>query len=438
MRNVLLVVFGLVMGAALAEGILRTALRLPDPPGSAYLRDPDCAYRLRPEPVATAAESTGDHINAFGFRDREHSIEKPAGTLRILGLGDSFVYGAVPLEMNFLRVAASRLNEVLQGSRDAPDGPAPGPESPRRAESVLMGLGGYSTGNELGVLRSTGLALHPDVVVLCFFVGNDVTGIPVRGEVLFGRLYYVGSATRWRNVLRRSRTYVLGEMFFVTRIKRPLLAWRAGKGERKADSEEPNRRTAVTIETPDPRSAGTIEAGSGWGLRAPPPVGRNAARSLDDDATPDPPLSPLYVDIESRNVPVYARFPGPAVSRSWEEAERQIVAFDTVCRENRLRWILVVIPEELQVDSQVRSALGQALDLDPAAFDFDLPQERLARLTAQRGIRMVDPLPQLRAAHDPHARLYHPNDTHWNEAGNAVAGDVLASAIREMLLHGSR
>jgi hypothetical protein len=60
-----------------------------------------------------------------------------------------------------------------------------------------------------------------------------------------------------------------------------------------------------------------------------------------------PPLDGRYVDIESRNVPVYQRNPGPQMARLWAEAEAQILAFDAVCRDACLPWVLLLIPEEL-------------------------------------------------------------------------------------------
>jgi len=365
------VILGCVLALLLAEGSLRAYLALaPDPPGSPYVRDAHAVYRLRPEAILPDSSNCDDHINALGFRDREHAAKKPADTFRVLGIGDSFVYGAVPVAQNFLRIAENTMARALGDSA--------------RVEMVMMGLGGYSTSNELGVLESVGLALAPDLVVLCFFVGNDVTGIPVRGEVIGGRLYYVGSNRWWRHALRKSRLYVLAEMFYVVQVKSPLM-----------------RANAAAV----PMAKGLAPNG------------------------PVPPVTRAYADIESRNLPVYHREPSRSSRALWSEAERQLKLFDTRCHAAGVPWILMIVPEEIQVDPEVRVEVLQALHASPDAYDFDLPQRRLAVLARARGISVVDPLPRMRSVHRPDARLYVPNDTHWNERGNRIAGEILGEHL---------
>ncbi len=53
-----------------------------------------------------------DHThNSVGWRDREHDLEKPNGTVRILGLGDSYLWGqGVHLEDTLLARLEDRLD----------------------------------------------------------------------------------------------------------------------------------------------------------------------------------------------------------------------------------------------------------------------------------------------------------------------------------------
>lgn len=105
--------------------------------------------------------------NSHGFRDAEYSVAKPAGTTRIMMLGDSLTLGwGVPVEETF----AKRLERRLQ------DRPAP-------YQVINLGIGNYNSEMELELFKRKGLAFSPDVVVLMYFI-NDMEPTPVVGTFL--------------------------------------------------------------------------------------------------------------------------------------------------------------------------------------------------------------------------------------------------------------
>jgi hypothetical protein len=97
------------------------------------------------------------HINAFGMRSRNIAAEKPAGTFRILMLGDSTLYGGSYLDQN--QTYASRLEELLNQKLSAL------PNSPRQVEVLSMGVNGWGPQHELAYLQEFGL-FHADLVMV--------------------------------------------------------------------------------------------------------------------------------------------------------------------------------------------------------------------------------------------------------------------------------
>ncbi len=124
--------------------------------------DPDLVYEPLPGASLQVREGGADllyRINAQGWRGPEAAIPKPAGTFRILVLGDSVVFGD---EVNEEESFPRQLEEALRA----------GSSPTRRYEVVNGGVLGYNTYQEAAWLRARGLPAEPDLVVL-ETVSND-------------------------------------------------------------------------------------------------------------------------------------------------------------------------------------------------------------------------------------------------------------------------
>src|SRR5262245_1945927 len=81
----------LALALVVAEVAMRRWPRPPDP--FAYIdADPIRHHRLRTSHTARRG-GVEFRINALGLKDREYPAEKPAGTFRVLVLGDSYTEG---------------------------------------------------------------------------------------------------------------------------------------------------------------------------------------------------------------------------------------------------------------------------------------------------------------------------------------------------------
>ena len=86
-------------------------------------------------------------MNGEGFWDINHSVVKQPGIKRILFLGDSFTIG-------YGISRADRFSDIIQK------------RLPRSYQVINMGMWGYSTDQELLVLRQKGLKYAPDILPL--------------------------------------------------------------------------------------------------------------------------------------------------------------------------------------------------------------------------------------------------------------------------------
>jgi lysophospholipase L1-like esterase len=123
--------------------------------------------------------------NSLGWRSPETTLEKPPGRFRILGIGDSFTFGTgVRLEDLFL----TRLAEHLEA------------EAPGRFEVINLGVMGFNTSHELHLLRNAGLALDPDLVVICYVL-NDAEVLRPASKKHEGAAPSMGSSERTPSLL---------------------------------------------------------------------------------------------------------------------------------------------------------------------------------------------------------------------------------------------
>jgi len=101
-------------------------------------------------------------INSDGWRDVERSKPKPANTVRIAVLGDSFIEAVqVPLEATFTAQLEHELNYCQ-------------PFGTKAVEVLNFAVAGYGTAQELLTLRHRAGEYSPDIVMLAFLPSNDV------------------------------------------------------------------------------------------------------------------------------------------------------------------------------------------------------------------------------------------------------------------------
>ncbi len=97
------------------------------------------------------------HINSKGWKDVEHSYNKPEGIFRILFLGDSNTFGLIPLEQLYTRLT----EKILHAN------------GYNNTEVISIGVGGWGTDQILEALSCEGVKYNADLIIYQF-CGNDI------------------------------------------------------------------------------------------------------------------------------------------------------------------------------------------------------------------------------------------------------------------------
>ena len=123
--------------------------------------DPDVGRVLLPGLEGQRSGGVAVHSNRFGVREREYAVPKPAGTVRLVLLGDSFVFG------NGV-AAEDRCGAFLEASvRERLEAGAP------TFECLHVGMTDWNVVAEAAFLRRQLSGLQPDLVVHVLF-HNDL------------------------------------------------------------------------------------------------------------------------------------------------------------------------------------------------------------------------------------------------------------------------
>jgi RNase H-fold protein (predicted Holliday junction resolvase) len=101
----------------------------------------------------------------------------------------------------------------------------------------------------------------------------------------------------------------------------------------------------------------------------------------------------------------------------------------TICKKKGIDLLIVLIPDELQVNSQLQKAVREKFypDLEEDAWNTTLPNEKLTAALEKLKIDHIDLYKYF--AEKPTEQLYRPRDTHWNIAGNMLAANILQNYL---------
>ncbi len=137
-------------------------------------------------------------MNSLGFRDADFPLEKPAGELRVIAVGDSFTFAA---GVNLADCWVQRLEKKLTTARGAP------------VEVVNAGFSrGFRPESYAPWLAEQGVRLDPDALIVGFCLNDISTEIPMYVPLAPDFQPWLGGASRLLTELQRTLTGWLGSL----------------------------------------------------------------------------------------------------------------------------------------------------------------------------------------------------------------------------------
>jgi len=391
--NLGLTLCGLLMGVVIGEIGLRVARiegypKIGDFVESAPTRfhtsDPNLGWKLKP---GASGEWNGEgasfvKVNSEGLRDREHTKAKPPNTLRVAVLGDSFTEAIhVPVEQTFWSKLERKLGncEAVKGRKNV--------------EVINFGVQGYGTAQELIMLRKKVWDYNPDIVVLAFFIGNDVINNSPKLEYDRYRPFFVYDASgklvpdmSFRNLApidrnERAVSFVDRMPSFIVNNSRILQVIKKVDLERKKRKLSEDFTALSTQNLKEPQNADWQEA--------------------------------------------------------WRVTEGLIVTMRNEVVQKNADFLVVTIGDPIQVrpDAERRKNFMRKNNIQ----DLFYPDRRLEKLGAREGFRVLNLSEQMQGYTEKYQVCAHgfensvPCGGHWNELGHRLASILINRNLCQQL-----
>jgi len=382
--NCLLVLVGLLFGLAVAEVGLRIAgVTYP----LFYRYDPYVGSGLRPGARGYWTKEGGGwvSINSDGLRDVEHTVEKPANTLRIAVLGDSF---AEAFQVNGDETFWAVMGRVLQGCKKL---------GGRKVEVINLGQSGFGATQELLVLRRRGWKYSPDVVLLAFFIGNDIAD---NSRVLKKKDYHPYYVFEGDKLVLDDR-----------KAKETYAKYESPLNDFRIRLRNSSRVLQVLKKGTDAITSGISRKRDGGVAKAAAPVSEPGI----DDSTYHEPTTRVWKE-------------------AWRVTEGVLLMIRNEVRSRGAELFVVILGSGFQVnpDSAYRRRIQQSLGVK----DLSYPVRRVEKFCSREAIpvlSIVQPFLEYSIVNKMFLHGFEPTlgSGHWNEDGHRLAGRMIAKWLCE-------
>lgn len=311
-----------------------------------------------------------------GLRDSD--IGPKTAAFRIIGVGDSMTFGSgVESEQTYLRSLARLLRDRYGAGT---------------VEVFNAGVNGYGTGNEYFFLKDKLLVYEPNLVIVGFFVGNDVFD----NADFSGTGYFLDADGYLR---RRERADAVDTPGWAGALPVPFKPWLRRHSHAYYFLIQQKHELAVRLG-----------------------------------------FSPGGVAIKTLSL---HRIAGSAETLAgWETTWEWLDATRRLLREGGQELLLLVIPTDYQVNVAKWNGLRKFYRLRDEDYELDEPQRLLQAFCQSRALRCLDLLPELRRHREAGESLYY-QEGHLNARGHgATAEAIFERIVAERLLssrgHGAR
>ena len=325
------------------------------------------------------------YINSHGFRDYERTYEKPANTFRILVLGNSYVEALqVSLKNAFPALLEKKLNENSTATK---------------FEVLNLGQSGFGTADAYMRYLNFGVKYSPDLVILGFLTGNDISDNSKflnRENVAFyfafdeyGKLLLDSAQFE-----RYEKTLTFGKRVFHSIKQRSYLASLISERLYLAKLQFRDQNFRQNARDQQNRSDGGID--------------------------------------EFSHLNIYLKKTTEPWKHAYAVTAGLLRKFNETVNRNGSEFLLVTLSNAEQVHPELQQQLRKQYRAD---FDFEQPDRIIGEFARKEQITHLQLMPSFRNFHLQTGRHLHgfggSKGGHWNETGHRLAAEKIFECLKK-------
>jgi len=331
--------------------------------------------------VVGYADTQGQvNLQALNYNDTTVPVVKPANEWRVLSFGDSFAYSIMVYDYSYSGVAARMVNAT---------------KTEPHVRIVNLGEPATSVNDYRATYQYWAAVLHPDAAIFNIFLGNDLSDIAFKY-----------TPPQWTpNSLFNEKDFNITDG--------------------SARSHIPHKFPLRVFDYAYAYSLAFLYAQQPTGAKVPDPRYTIAA---DNEFIHFP--EELFFTTNKEQL-INFDFSRIDTLMTGYAAIYEFMRFASNLRQNGKHVLITLAPSESQADPALREQLEERYHIDLTLYDWSLPARIIRAIAAQVDARIpvVDLTGYFQCRAEAGEKLYYPHNTHWNLAGNALAGQVIASFI---------
>ena len=249
-------------------------------------------------------------------------------------------------------------------------------------EIVNAGMEAMGPGYYWHILNNYGDLINPDLVLVGFFMGNDIE----EGEFVV----YIGNfISEPKDLIKRYSKY---DQFRHLRLYRLLKNKYTRYREEQIKKEEIKRQPSQPV--------GTFSQAT-------------------------------FLEVEKQRSWIFDKNKRDELQQRWHDCSDIILKMKDWCDRRKIKLVIALLPDQFQVDQEIREAvLTKYKNIAEKNLDLSYPDNLIANFCRTHNINCLDMLGQFQEQGKTR-RLYSLRDSHWNEAGNRLAADLIFEYLQK-------